>query len=159
MTVHTETALRIEGSPETIFRYAARVEDWPRILPHYRSVRVLGRLGEGRLVEMRARRGRIPVSWWALQVLLPDAHRIRYTHVRGVTRGMEVEWRITADGSGSVVAIVHDLALGWPLVGRGVADRVIGPGFVEPLAGATLRTIKALVEGGARQTAGAAPTV
>jgi len=52
----------------------------------------------------------------------------------------------TPAGRGSIVSIVHDLALRWPLIGRPVADRIIGPAFVEPIAGATLRTIKRLVE-------------
>ncbi len=59
---------------------------------------------------------------------------------------MEVEWRITPAVGGVVVTIVHDLSLRWPLIGRVVADWIIGPKFVDPIAGATLRTIKALVE-------------
>jgi len=155
--VHTETAVRIEGSQEAIFGYAARVEDWPRLLPHYRSVRVIAASGNERIVEMRARRDRIPVSWWARQVILPSERRIRYTHVRGVTRGMEVEWRFTPAAEGVLVTIVHDLSLRWPLVGRVVADRIIGPMFVEPIAGATLRRIKMLVEQDVAHSEGGRP--
>jgi len=144
--VHTETVVRIRGSADAVFAYAARVEDWPRLLPHYRGVRVIASRGGGRIVEMRARRGRIPVWWWARQDVMPAEGRIRYTHLRGVTRGMEVEWRITPAEEGVEVTIVHDLSLPWPLIGRAVADWIIGPRFVEPIAGATLRTIKALVE-------------
>jgi len=144
--VHTETAVRIAGGEDAIFDYAVRVEDWPRLLPHYRSVRVVAASGNERVVEMRARRNRIPVWWWARQVIFPAERRIRYTHLRGVTRGMEVEWRFTPAAGGVLVTIVHDLALRWPLVGRVVADRIIGPMFVEPIAGTTLRRIKMLVE-------------
>lgn len=144
--MHTETAVRIAGSQEAIFGYAARVEDWPRLLPHYRSVRVVAASGNERVVEMRARRNRIPVWWWARQVILPAERRIRFTHLRGVTRGMEVEWRFTPAAGSVLVTIVHDLSLRWPLVGRVVAERIIGPMFVEPIAGATLRRIKMLVE-------------
>jgi aromatase len=150
--MHTETVVRIRGTADAVFAYAARVEDWPRLLPHYRGVRVVATQAGGRVVEMRARRGRVPVSWWARQVVLPAERRIRYTHLRGVTRGMEVEWRIVpaedSAGESVVVTIVHDLALRWPLVGRVIADRIIGPKFVEPIAGATLRRIKWLVEQG-----------
>jgi aromatase len=145
--MHTETAVRIRGSVEAIFRYAARVEDWPRWLPHYRRVRVIETHGPERIVEMRARRSRIPVRWWARQVLLPAERRIRYTHLRGITRGMEVEWRLEPEPDGSVaVTIVHDLDLRWPVIGRPVARWIIGPLFVEAIAGQTLRRIKALVE-------------
>jgi len=145
--MHTETAIRIRGSVEAIFDYAARVECWPRWLPHYRSVRVVATHGPERTVEMKARRGRVPVWWWARQVVLPAERRIRYTHVRGVTRGMEVEWRLepTADGE-VLVTIVHDLALPWPLVGRPIARWIIGPWFVGPIAAKTLARIKTLVE-------------
>jgi ribosome-associated toxin RatA of RatAB toxin-antitoxin module len=131
---------------ETVFAYAARVEDWPRLLPHYRGVRVIETRGDSRVVEMRARRGTIPVWWWARQVVLPAEGRIRYTHVRGVTTGMEVEWRLAPSDEGVVVTIVHDLFLRWPVVGRAVADWIIGPQFVGPISGATLRRIKWLVE-------------
>ncbi len=131
---------------DAVFAYAARVEDWPRLLPHYRDVRVVESRGNARIVEMRARRGAIPVWWWARQVLLPAEGRIRYTHVRGVTAGMEVEWRLAPAGDGVAVTIVHDLSLRWPIVGRAVADWIIGPQFVGPISGATLRRIKWLVE-------------
>jgi aromatase len=144
--MHTEIAVRIHGPMDIVFAYAARVEDWPRLLPHYRGVRVVEARGNARIVEMRARRGAIPVWWWARQVLLPAEGRIRYTHVRGVTRGMEVEWRLAPSGGDVAVSIVHDLSLRWPIVGRVVADWIIGPQFVGPISGATLRRIKSLVE-------------
>mgnify|MGYP001225731690 CR=1 FL=1 len=145
--MHTETAVRIRGKVDTIFRYAAQVEHWPRILPHYRRVRVVGSDGEGRLVEMKARRGWIPIWWWARQTVQPRERRIRFTHVRGVTRGMEVEWRFEPGPGGDVaVSIVHDLDLAWPLVGRAVARSIIGPMFIEPTARATLSHIKRIVE-------------
>jgi aromatase len=145
--MHTETAVRMRGPIEAMFRYAARVEDWPRILPHYREVRVLAADGAGRIVEMKARRGWIPIWWRARQTVLPETHRIRFTHVRGVTRGMEVEWRFDRLAGGEyAVSIVHDLAPAWPLIGPAVARWIIGPLFVEPTARATLGCIKRLVE-------------
>jgi len=145
--MHTETVARIRGDVEAIFDYASRVERWPEWLPHYRSVRVLESRGAERTVEMKARRGWVPVWWWTRQRVLPAERRIRYTHVRGVTRGMEVEWRLEPDPSGEVrVTIVHDLALPWPLVGTPVARWIIGPMFVEPIARRTLGRIKTLVE-------------
>jgi ribosome-associated toxin RatA of RatAB toxin-antitoxin module len=155
--MHTETAVHIRGGVDEIFRYAARVEDWPRLLPHYRAVRVIEAWDLERIVEMKARRNRIPVRWWARQILLPSERRIRYTHLRGITRGMEVEWRLEPGAGGGVaVTIVHDLDLRWPVIGRPVARWIIGPLFVEPIARLTLGRIKMLVEqpapagGGAR---------
>lgn len=145
--MHTETAVRIRGSADTVFRYAAQVEHWPRLLPHYRGVRVLAADGPTRVVEMKARRGWIPIWWCARQIVLPELRRVRFTHVRGITRGMEVEWRLAPAAGGEVaVSIVHDLDLRWPLIGAIVARAIIGPMFIEPTARATLDHIKRLVE-------------
>jgi aromatase len=144
--MHTETVARIRGSIEAIFEYATRVENWPRWLPHYRAVRVLETRGNARIVEMKARRGRIPVRWRARQVILPEDRRIRYTHLRGITRGMEVEWRLEPAEGSVVVRVVHDLDLRWPVIGPAVAEWIVGPLFIEPIARATLGRIKRLVE-------------
>ena len=145
--MHTETAVRIRGSADAAFHYASRVECWPYRIPHNRGVRIVDARGPVRVIEMKARRGPVPVWWWARQVCLPEQRRIRYTHVRGVTRGMEVEWTLRPEPPGDVViTVVHDLDLRWPLLGRVVAKRIIGPLFVEPIAGRTLARIKELVE-------------
>jgi hypothetical protein len=39
---------------------------------------------------MAAHRASLPVRWTACQRLEPTHHRIRFTHVRGISRGMEV---------------------------------------------------------------------
>lgn len=150
--MHSVTGIRIRGSVDEVFHYAARVEEWPRLLPHYRGVRVIEARGLERIVEMKARRSGIPLWWWARQVLVPTERRIRYTHLRGITRGMEVEWRMASEPDGSVaVTIVHDLDLRWPIIGRQFARWIIGPLFVEPTASATLGRIKTLVETGGDQ--------
>jgi ribosome-associated toxin RatA of RatAB toxin-antitoxin module len=144
--MHTENFIMVQADVQTIYRLAAEVERWPALLPHYRWVRVLHTNGNRRIVEMAARRDVIPVRWWAEQVCFPDVPRITFRHVRGVTRGMEVEWTFTPTSEGIHVAIRHDLMLGWPLVGGLVADYVIGPLFVSNIAGKTLGRIKMLAE-------------
>jgi ribosome-associated toxin RatA of RatAB toxin-antitoxin module len=136
----------MRARPRTIYRLAAAVERWPELLPHYRSVRVLGERDGRRLVEMAAWRDGIPVRWWAEQTLYPDEPRIVFHHVRGPTRGMDVAWSFTPRPDGTYVAIEHELTLGWPLVGELIADRIIGRLFVDNIAGKTLRRIKALAE-------------
>ena len=110
---------------------------------------------------MAARRGWIPVTWWAEQRLFPDKPRITFRHVRGVTSGMEVESRLfTPVPEGVRVAIRHDLRLGWPLIGGMAADHIIGPQFISNIAGKTLRRIKAIAEGASTVgTAGGTSTV
>lgn len=147
--MHTENEILIRAEAEKIYTLAAAVERWPQILPHYRWVRVLKDHGDRRLVEMAARRDRIPVRWRAEQRLFPDVPRITFRHVGGITKGMEVEWAFTPlDGGVVRVSILHDLPrlAGWPLVGEVAADRIVGPLFVSNIAGKTLRRIKELTE-------------
>lgn len=152
MITHNE--IRIAASPGRCFRVAADVERWPEILPHYRRVRFRRRDDFGRgLVEMAAYRpfGRLryPV-WWVSEMRSDEsAPVVRYRHVEGITRGMEVEWRFHPDGGGVHVEILHEWSEGpnWPLIGRLAADRVIGPVFIHDVAGRTLAGVKREAEG------------
>jgi len=140
------TRVTMRADPDRIFALAAAVEAWPRILPHYRSVRVLRQSGQRRLVEMAAHRDGFPVRWTAIQELFPAEHRITFRHVRGVTRGMEVAWTLTPGDDGVLVAIWHRFAPGWPLVPDTLIRLLVGELFVENIAMKTLRRIKELAE-------------
>ena len=141
--------IHIDAPYERIFPLAAEIERWPERLPHYRYVRAVSDPQGRRRFAMGARRGPIPVRWEAIQRALPDARRIEFTHTGGVTRGMEVAWRFEPSNSGWDVSIEHTLQLGWPLIGGFAADTVIGPQFVDAIAGRTLRTVKQLAEAAA----------
>lgn len=151
MITHNE--IRMAAPLERCFHVAADVERWPEILPHYRWVRFRRHDGFGRgLVEMAARRmfGRIgyPI-WWVSEMWADDSTpAVRYRHVEGVTRGMDVEWRFHAKAQHTRVEIVHDWPRGpnWPLIGRFAANQVIGPVFIHHVAGQTLEGVKQAVE-------------
>ena len=89
-------------------------------------------------------------AWWVAQMTVDvAAHEIRYRHVRGITRGMDVVWRVEQHGAdGAVdVAIVHTWSgPAWPLVGKLAADVVIGPVFIHGIASRTLAGIKRFTE-------------
>ena len=135
------------------FRVAADVERWPDILPHYRYVRFRRREGFGTgLVEMSAWRDflgplRYP-TWWVSEMTCDAATPVvRYRHVDGVTRGMDVVWEFRPQESGTLIRIVHEWdGPSWPLIGRFAADRVIGPHFVSFIAGRTLAGVSAEAE-------------
>ena len=79
------------------------------------------------------------------------AGEIRYRHVRGITREMQVVWRLVEDGEGSErgvdVEIVHTWdGPPWPLIGRVAANLVIGPVFIHGIASRTLAGIKKAAE-------------
>lgn len=148
--MQTANLVEMNGDLDRIVALAADIERWPEILPHYRWVTLLDGGGDRKTVEMAARRGRIPVRWRAIQEIERDGASpvIRYRHIGGVTKGMEVAWTFTnGAGPGPVgVRIDHHFTPPWPLVGRPVAEHVIGPHFVAAIAGRTLETIKAIVE-------------
>jgi uncharacterized membrane protein len=133
---------------DRIFALAADVERWPERLPHYRYVRRLPDPNGERRFAMGARRGLIPVRWEAVQRPRPADGVIEFVHTGGVTRGMQVAWRLREGDDGVDVSVEHELRLGWPIVGELVASRVIGPQFVEAIARRTLRRVKQLAEEG-----------
>src|SRR5215212_3911845 len=130
--MHTENAVEIRAGLERIVELAADIEWWPVILPHYRWVTLLEGGGDRKVVEMAARRDRIPVRWRAIQEIdrAGATPVIRYRHIGGITKGMEVAWTFARCDGGYRVRIAHELRLPWPLIGDLVADRVIGPYFV-----------------------------
>jgi hypothetical protein len=146
--MHAETAVEIRGPLRRIVELGADVERWPQILPHYRWVRLLAGRGDRRVVEMAARRGRIPVRWRAVQEIDRSGATpiIAYRHIWGVTRGMDVAWTFAEEADSVRVAIRHDFRPPWPLVGDAIADRVIAPHFIAYIAQRTLCTIKGIVE-------------
>ncbi|HVL23787.1 MAG TPA: SRPBCC family protein [Thermomicrobiales bacterium] len=147
--MRTNNVVEMRGSLDTIVALAADVERWPDILPHYRWVTLLAGGGDHKEVEMAARRGRFPVKWRAVQTIERDGATpvIRYHHIGGVTKGMDVAWTFAPNHDAVHVRIDHDFSPPWPLVGPPIADRIIGPHFVEAIAGKTLATIKGIVEG------------
>ncbi len=134
--------------PEAVFQVAADVERWPDILPHYRWVRFQRKTGFGRgVVEMAAWRDfggplRYP-TWWASEMEAdPDEPVVRYKHVDGITRGMDVVWEFHPTDAGTRVRIVHEWdGPPWPLIRSIAANWVIGPHFVSAIAQRTLAGI------------------
>ncbi len=150
--MHTVDQIAIRAPIDRVFQVASQVERWPAILPHYRWVRVLQGTEDGALVEMAAWRPfgvfRYP-TWWVSEMTVDRrAREIRYRHLRGITRRMDVVWRLVEQPGGVNVTIVHDWAgPRWPLVGPLAARLVIGPVFIHGIASRTLAGIKRFAEG------------
>ncbi|HEV2644175.1 MAG TPA: SRPBCC family protein, partial [Candidatus Elarobacter sp.] len=88
--------LVVRAPVERIFALAADVVRWPDHLPHYRFVRFRERDDNGGgIVEMSANRqfGAVnwPTWWCSTMQILPYAPAVRFTHIEGITRGMDVE--------------------------------------------------------------------
>jgi hypothetical protein len=146
--MQTANVVEMAGDLDNIVALAADTERWPVILPHYRWVTLLEGGGDHKTVEMAARRDWFPVKWRARQDVERDGPTpiIKFHHVAGVTKGMDVAWTFEPTPSAVRVQISHDFTPPWPIVGNIVSDRIIGPHFVEAIAGKTLNTIKGIVE-------------
>lgn len=155
--MRSEIGIRIDASRERVFALAGDIERWHELLPHYARVDVQARQGERALIRMVALRPlgrlRVPVAWRA--VYWPDASdssdlRLRFRHVRGLTKGMDVTWHIRAaedsGGSGSSVKIVHTFRRSLPVVGEDFLPALIDRFFTRPIARRTLAAFKALAE-------------
>ena len=159
--MHTENIITIQGSLDHIFLLAAEIENWPRILPHYREVTVFERSADGtrKVVEMAAVRDnfplhglRFPVRWRSVQICEPEIGRITFKHIGGIARGMWVVWEIAPDrwGRGVRVSISHELRYPFSMMNGVFAKNIVGDVFVSAIAGRTLLTIKQLAEAEAR---------
>lgn len=135
-----------------MFDIARRVEEWPSHLSHYRFVRFQKRNSDGGgLVAMSACRPFGPVGWptWWLSEMSVDrrAPSIRFHHVGGVTKAMDVEWTFQPVNGGTQVQILHVWdGPRWPLVGIFAATTVIGPVFVHGIASRTLEGLARVAE-------------
>jgi len=145
----------------TMFDIARNVEEWPAHLPHYRFVRFRERAADGGgIVEMAADRPFGPFgwpTWWLSEMSVDDgAPAIRFRHIGGITKGMDVEWSFRAAHGGTHVKILHV----WdgppiPLIGIPVATRVIGPVFIHGIASRTLAGLAGVAEREAGRRGGA----
>jgi len=147
--MHSTIAIDIAAPPELVFTLARDVERWERLLPHYARSRAIERRRDGSLVvEFVARRPLLailglglPVAWRSRTWNEPATRRLRFAHVAGATRGMDVTWRIEEAPGGAHVSIDHDFR---PRVAPFAA--FVDRGFTRPIAGRTLATFKALAE-------------
>ena len=138
----------------TIFDLARQVESWPAYLSHYNFVRFRERASDGGgLVEMSANRPFGPLgwpTWWLSQMSVDEgAPAIRFRHVGGITKGMDVEWTFGAarDAGGTRVKIVHVWdGLPIPFIGIPAATMLIGPVFVHGIASRTLEGLALTAE-------------
>jgi len=155
----------VRAPVDRLFELASKVETWPSHLPHYRYVRFRERRADGGgVVEMSADRpfraapaGKtlLTVNWptWWLSEMAVDSKKpaIRFRHIGGITKGMDVEWTFVPAHAGTHVRIVHL----WdgpriPVVGAWAATWIIGPVFVHGIASRTLAGLAAIAEREAR---------
>lgn len=146
--MHCTNEITIDSDLDTIFKLGAEIERWPRLLPHYRSVKLLRQEGNRCVAHMAASRDGIPVSWTCAQERDAETPRILFHHIGGFTRGMAVAWTFEERDEQVIVRITHQFQKGWPLqaLDRFVSEKVVGDFFVANIADKTLQSMKLLAE-------------
>ena len=138
---------------ERMFALAADVEHWPEQLSPYRWVRFLERREGGGVVEMAAWRPFGPLrypTWWVSEMAIDRAtSTVRYRHIRGITKGMDVLWSVVPRPNGLDITITHWWdGPAWPLIRVPAARLVILPVFVHAIAQRTLAGLARAAERG-----------
>ena len=161
--MHSTIGIDIAAPAGLVFALARDAQRWQRLLPHYARSRAVEHRSDGAVViDFVARRPvplvgvlglGLPVAWRARTWSEPATLRLRFVHVAGPTRGMDVTWRIEPTGSaGCRVDIDHDFRPRFapfaPFVDRA---------FTRPIAGRTLATFRALAEALAQDVGHARP--
>jgi len=147
--MRSRIGIDVAAPPELVFAIVRDVSRWERLLPHYVRSRIRDRGDDGTvLADFVARRPLIgvlglglPVAWRSRVRADPATRRLRFVHVAGATRGMDVTWTIEPTLSGTRVDIEHDFrprVPGW----AAFIDRA----FTRPIAGRTLATVRDLAE-------------
>ena len=151
-TMRVLDELLVRSPVRRIFELARDVDRWPDNLPHYRFVRFNKRSSDGGgIVEMSANRSFGPLdwpTWWRSDMQVIDsAPLVRFRHIAGITKGMDVEWSFEPTPAGTHVRVLHVWnGPGWPLVGEMVATGIIGPVFVHGIASRTLAGLARVAE-------------
>ncbi|MEA2786682.1 MAG: hypothetical protein QOF71_2786 [Candidatus Eremiobacteraeota bacterium] len=145
MTI-TRNTVDIAAPPDVVYALGAATERWPDILPHYRYVRVLEERGPVRVVAMGAWQDVFPIRWVAEQKNDPVTPHIAFRHLRGWTRGMDVEWIFEPCATGTRVTIEHRLKFLFPVAAEFLGKHVVSDYFVHGVAAKTLARIKKIAE-------------
>jgi hypothetical protein len=123
---------------------AADVYRLPERLSHYGYVLGLDAPSSAtrRTVKMSASESGIPVTWTSVQELYPSELRITYHHMKGATRGMQVEGQLCPLAGGTHASIDHSLDGGHWWMRDLPAHFVTGRIFLSHIADRTLRGVK-----------------
>jgi ribosome-associated toxin RatA of RatAB toxin-antitoxin module len=149
--MHTGNSIIMHAPRMVIFETAANLELWPKILPHYRSIRYLERGDDRNLVVMAAVRSGIPISWTSEQVIDRKNMQVHFHHLKAWTKGMDVVWTFKETTEGVLVEIMHELKFRNRALAP-IVEPIIGKFFIHHIAGKTLCCMKAYLEGTANSS-------
>jgi len=141
-------SVEVVADAASVFRSIAEIELWPALIPDYRSARVVRRSGQHRVVEATTATPLWPLSWTAIQHVDRDNWTVTLRHVRGLTRGMIVAWRVDPRAPGRV-KVTAELRRAERMSSGARSGRLtLAYRILRPLTERTLRRLKRVAEGG-----------
>lgn len=90
----TQNTIAVIGSFEEVYGLIEAVERWPEIVEDVGDVKVLGMEARKKVVEIATRGGVLHLKMTALQETFPAERRVHFSHIKGVMKGVEVEWTL-----------------------------------------------------------------
>lgn len=142
-----ETTIRADAA--TVYMLVSELELWPALIPHIHSARVTQRMGDRRLVTVRARWRGAPVGWRAIQIREPDQGRVTFRHLMTVSRGTTVTWTVRQlDAETASLSVEQRLKLAAFIPGRQLVTDLLASRVGPELANLMLLRFKYLAEGG-----------
>lgn len=145
IAMHKTNSIIMQAPRAEIFETAANLENWPKILPHYRYIKYLERDGDRNVVIMAATRSGIPISWTSEQIIDRKKIEVRFHHLKAFTKGMFVVWTFKDTPAGVLVEIAHHLNFRVPVLAPAM-EPIIGDFFIGHVANRTLRCMKTYLE-------------
>jgi aromatase len=145
IAMHKTNSIIMQAPRAEIFETAANLENWPKILPHYRYIKYLERDGDRNVVIMAASRSGIPISWTSEQIIDREKIEVRFHHLKAFTKGMFVVWTFKDTPAGVLVEIAHHLNFRVPVMAPAM-EPIIGDFFIGHVANRTLRCMKTYLE-------------
>jgi hypothetical protein len=142
-----QTVIRADAA--VVYMLVSELELWPALIPHIHSARVLQRMGNRRLVSVRASWHGVPVGWRAIQLSEPEHGRVTFRHLVPVSRGTTVTWTVCpVDDNTVVLRVEQQVKLARFVPGRqlmtGFLTHSVGP----DMARSMLDRIREIAEGG-----------
>lgn len=142
-----QTLIRADAA--VVYMLIAELELWPALIPHVRSARVLRRMGNRRLVSVRASWRGVPVGWRAIQTLEPEHGRVTFRHLVPVSRGTTVRWTVRQVDAGTVLlSVEQQVKLARFVPGRQLVTDLLANRVGPEMAQLMLVRIREIAEGG-----------
>ena len=142
--MHLQDCIFIDCPPPGLFALISDVERHKDLLPGYLVSRIVERKDQIFILQREAmisgRRRR-----WTSEVSMEEDRRIYFRQLEGPLKGMQVQWNLKPQGTGTELQIVHDVRVK-PWWKKWWMERVVAKPAIERTARLVLEAIKRAAE-------------